>query len=52
MKNTGERVQEAYNFRICLWKQFVADYQFVLITAPETFSAYCEQFRERWIAGS
>lgn len=52
MKNKAKRVQETYNFRIGLWKQFVANYLFVLNTAPEGFSAYCEKFRERWIAGS
>ena len=38
-------------FRAQLWREFVAGYQLVLTTAPETFSDYCAKFRERWIAG-
>jgi BarA-like signal transduction histidine kinase len=38
-------------FRKELWREFVASYQVVLISAPETFSDYCAKFRERWIAG-
>ena len=34
-----------------LWRKFVAGYQSVLATSPESFSAYCEAFRARWIAG-
>ena len=47
MNSTPTQIQ----FRAELWKKFVASYQSVLGTAPETFSAYCERFRERWIAG-
>jgi hypothetical protein len=42
---------EQVAFRAKLWRKFVAGYQVVLITAPETFSDYCTKFRERWIAG-
>ena len=38
-------------FRAQLWREFVAGYQVVLATAPETFSDYCGKFRARWIAG-
>jgi hypothetical protein len=38
-------------FRAQLWREFLAEYQVVLATAPETFSDYCTKFRERWIAG-
>jgi len=37
-------------FRAQLWREFVAGYQVVLAKAPETFSDYCAEFRERWIA--
>jgi hypothetical protein len=39
-------------FRTKLWREFVSSYQLVLTTAPETFSAFCAKFRERWIAGN
>lgn len=39
-------------FRAELWKQFIAAYQVILISAPETFADYCAKFRERWIAGA
>jgi hypothetical protein len=42
---------EQVAFRAELWRKFVAEYQSVLATAPESFSAYCEAFRARWIAG-
>ena len=42
---------EQVAFRAKLWRNFVAGYQVVLITAPENFSDYCTKFRERWIAG-
>lgn len=38
-------------FRSELWKSFVAGYQVVLISAPDTFADYCAKFRERWKAG-
>ena len=43
--------QEQVVFRAELWKKFVAEYQTVLVIAPETFSEYCSKFRERWTAG-
>ncbi len=46
MNPTPEQVA----FRAKLWREFVAGYQAVLITAPEAFSDYCTKFRERWIA--
>jgi hypothetical protein len=51
MKLTVEQIQAKCNFRADLWKEFVANYQAVLATAPETFSSHCETFRERWMAG-
>ena len=42
---------EQVAFRTELWRKFVAGYQSVLATSPESFSAYCEAFRARWIAG-
>ena len=42
---------EPVAFRAELWRKFVAGYQSVLATAPESFSDYCEAFRARWIAG-
>jgi hypothetical protein len=41
---------ERVAFRAELWREFVAGYQGVLATSPESFSAYCEAFRARWIA--
>jgi hypothetical protein len=45
------QTQEQVSFRAKLWKEFVAGYQTVLATAPETFSRYCAKFRERWVRG-
>jgi hypothetical protein len=42
---------EQVAFRAELWRKFVAEYQSVLATSPESFSAYCGAFRARWIAG-
>lgn len=39
-------------FRQKLWAEFVAGYQVVMIGAPETFTDYCQKFRDRWVAGS
>jgi hypothetical protein len=47
MNATPEKVL----FRSNLWKKFVAEYHVILVTKPEEFSAYCEEFRKRWIAG-
>jgi hypothetical protein len=47
MNSTLEQIQ----FRAELWRDFVASYQVVLISAPEKFSDHCEAFRKRWIAG-
>jgi hypothetical protein len=38
-------------FRAELWRKFIAGYQVVLATNPESFSDYCAKFRERWVAG-
>ena|SRR5437588_11781954 len=51
LEDPVNQTHEQVAFRAELWKKFVASYQSVLGTAPETFSAYCEKFRERWIAG-
>ncbi len=50
-KDMPNQSQAQITFRARLWSEFVAHYQVVLISAPETFSAYCEKFRERWIRG-
>lgn len=47
MNSTHAQIQ----FRAELWRDFVASYQVVLISAPEKFSEYCAKFRERWIGG-
>lgn len=47
MNQTAEQIA----FRAKLWNEFIAHYQAVLVTTPEKFSAYCEKFRERWLAG-
>ena len=43
---------EQVAFRAELWRKFVAGYLSELAMSPESFSAYCEAFRARWIAGS
>ncbi len=45
------QIQEQTAFRAKLWREFVSRYQLVLAATPETFSAFCAKFRERWIAG-
>jgi predicted component of type VI protein secretion system len=35
--------------RAKLWKEYVATYQKVLQESPETFSAFCAEFRERYL---
>lgn len=34
-----------------LWAEFVANYQREMIERPESFSEYCEKFRERFARG-
>jgi hypothetical protein len=51
LEDPVKTTQQSVTFRAELWKEFVAGYQIVLATAPETFSNYCAKFRERWIAG-
>ena len=43
--------QKQIAFRAKLWQEFIAKYQSVMITAPDTFSAFCAEFRTRWVAG-
>jgi hypothetical protein len=47
---TPKQIQADCKFRADLWKEFIANYQVVLARGPESFSKYCEKFRERWIA--
>lgn len=47
-----EQTLAACTARAQLWRDFVSSYQGVLITAPETFSAYCEKFRASWLLAS
>jgi hypothetical protein len=35
--------------RARLWQEYVANYQKVLQESPETFSAFCAEFRERYL---
>ncbi len=51
MERAMNQTAEQIAFRAKLWNEFIAHYQAVLVTAPEEFSAYCEKFRERWVAG-
>jgi hypothetical protein len=51
LEDLVKTTHESITFRAELWKEFVAGYQGVLATAPETFSSYCAKFRERWIVG-
>jgi len=50
-KRMTNQSQSQIIFRSKLWNEFVAGYQVVLVSAPETFSDFCAKFRERWIRG-
>lgn len=50
-KDMANQTQAQLTYRARLWSEFVAHYQVVLISAPETFSEYCAKFRERWVRG-
>jgi len=50
-ENTMNQTPEQISFRAKLWQEFVAKYQTVLVTSPEKFNEYCENFRERWVSG-
>jgi predicted secreted acid phosphatase len=52
MKLTARQIQANCEFRTNLWKEFVTNYQTVILAGPEAFSRYCERFRERWVAGA
>jgi predicted component of type VI protein secretion system len=49
MKRTVEQIQADCATRAKLWQEYVASYQKVLHEAPETFSAFCAKFRERYL---
>jgi predicted component of type VI protein secretion system len=57
MKNTPsgrsvdhtERIRQQCEKRAKLWQEYVASYQKVLQESPETFSAFCSEFRERYL---
>jgi hypothetical protein len=51
LENPVNATLEQVAFRAELWRKFVAGYQSVLAQSPESFSAYCEVFGARWIAG-
>jgi len=50
MSKAEQRIQQAVERRAELWREFVANYQVVLITNPDGFSDYCAKFREKWLA--
>lgn len=51
MKNSSryDTMQVACAVRAKLWREFVASYQKVLEGSPVAFSAFCAEFRERFI---
>jgi hypothetical protein len=51
MKDKKNQASEQAILRAKLWREFVASYQVVLEKSPETFTVFCEKFREMWIAG-
>lgn len=46
-----EEIQGHCTFRAELWRQFVAKYQRVLEDSPESFSKFCNAFREQYLRG-
>ena len=50
MSKEEQRIQKSVERRTQLWREFVQNYQVVLITNPEGFSEYCAKFREKWLA--
>lgn len=38
--------------RTKLWQEFVAQYQAKMVMEPESFSDWCAEWRERFLAGS
>jgi hypothetical protein len=51
MKNDSrkEAIQADCAVRAKLWREYVTTYQKVLQESPETFSAFCGEFRERYL---
>jgi hypothetical protein len=52
IQRIADRIQETCEARAELWKEFVAEYQRVLIMEPERFSEYCEKWRMRFLVGA
>ena len=38
--------------RTKLWQEFVAQYQAKMVMEPESFSDWCAEWRQRFLAGS
>ena len=47
--NHTERIRQQCEKRAKLWQEYVANYQKVLQESPEEFSAFCAEFRERYL---
>ena len=47
--NNTERIREQSEKRAKLWREHVASYEKVLDESPEAFSAFCAEFRERYL---
>lgn len=52
MKRTAEQIQADCAARAKLWQEYVANYQKVLAEAPEAFSAFSAEFRERFLSAT
>ncbi len=47
--NHTERIREQSEKRAKLWREHVASYEKVLDESPEAFSAFSDEFRERYL---
>jgi hypothetical protein len=47
--NHIEKIRQMCETRAQLWREYVATYQKVLQESPEAFSAFCAEFRERYL---
>jgi hypothetical protein len=47
--NHTEQIRRQSKARAQLWREYVASYQKVRQESSETFSAFCAEFRERYL---
>lgn len=51
-KSRAEAIQADCAARAKLWQEYIANYQKALGESPEAFSAFCAEFRERYLRAS